>query len=152
MVRRIPAALTLLMIAGLLTLPLIVAACFNRPLPEVLLTVLWLFFGAGCGEEAFFRGYIQSRVNEAFGRPFTLLGVRFGPGLIISSFLFGLVHALNTVNYFVGRYDFAWLWLIAGFFSGLFFGVLREKTGSVLAGAVVHGLEDVLGRLPALLP
>jgi membrane protease YdiL (CAAX protease family) len=151
LLRRVPATLTLLVIAGLLGLPLIVAGYAGRPLPDVVLTVLWLFFGAGFGEEVFFRGYVQSRVSEAFGRPYTLLGVRFGPGLLVSALLFGLIHALNTVDYFDGRYDFAWLWLLVNFCSGLFFGVLREKTGSVLPGAVVHGLDDVLGRVPSLL-
>jgi hypothetical protein len=63
-----------------------------------------------------------------------------------------MIHALNTVDYFAGRYDFAWRWLVVNVFSGLFFGVLREKTGSVLPGAIVHGLEDVLGRVPSLFP
>ncbi len=149
--RRVPPLVTLLALAALLSLPLVVACSFGRPLPAVLLTVLWLFFGAGLGEEVFFRGYVQSRVNTTFGRPYTLLGVRFGFGLFVSSLLFGLIHALNTVDYFGGPCDFGWLALVAAFFSGLFFGVLRERTGSVLAGVVVHGLEDVLGRIPSLL-
>jgi membrane protease YdiL (CAAX protease family) len=152
LVLAVPPAAALAVLLGLLSLPVVVAWYFNRLLPNVMLSVLWLFFGAGIGEEVFFRGYIQSRVNEAFGRPFTLLGVRFGPGLLVSSLLFGLIHALNTVDYFGGRYNFAWLWLLVNFFTGLFFGVLRERTGSVLAGAVVHGLDDVLGRIPSLLP
>ncbi len=152
LVRAIPPAAAFVVLLGLLCVPLIVAWHFNRPLVNVLFTVLWLFLGAGFGEEVFFRGYIQSRVNEAFGRPFTLLGVRFGPGLIVSSLLFGLIHALNPVDYFAGRYDFAWLALVVGLCSGLFFGVLRERTGSVLPGAVVHGLEDVLAEVPRLLP
>jgi hypothetical protein len=39
----------------------------------------------GFGEEIFFRGYIQSRVDQAFGLPFRLLGFEFGPGLLVSS-------------------------------------------------------------------
>lgn len=151
-VRAIPPAFAFLVLLGLLSLPLVVGWHYHRPLSNVLLSVVWLFFGAGLGEEVFFRGYIQSRVNEAFGRPLTLLGVRFGPGLLVSSLLFGLIHALNTVDYFGGRYDFAWLWLVVNFFCGLFFGVLRERTGSVLPGAIVHGLDDVLAQIPSQLP
>jgi membrane protease YdiL (CAAX protease family) len=73
-------------------------------------------------------------------------------GLFVSSLLFGLIHALNTVDYFGGRYDLAWLWLAVNLFSGLFFGVLQERTESVLAGSIVHGLDDVLGGVPSLLP
>ncbi len=128
------------------------ALWFHRPLLHELLTMLWLFFGAGWGEEVFFRGYIQSRVNEAFGRPFAFMGMKWGAGLVVSSLLFGLIHALNTVDYFTGRFDFAWWWLVSNFFAGLFFGCLRERTGSILPGAIVHGLDDVLARIPALLP
>jgi membrane protease YdiL (CAAX protease family) len=117
-----------------------------------LLSVGWLFFGAGFGEEIFFRGFIQSRLNEAFGRPWRILGMRFGIGLVISSLLFGLIHALNTVNYFHGQFNFAWNWAAANFFSGLFFGALRERRQSILPGAIVHGIEDVLSTVPGLLP
>jgi membrane protease YdiL (CAAX protease family) len=157
---RVPAPVSLLILAGLLALPLVLAALSQRPLPlhlsvpGVLLSVLWLFFGAGFGEEVFFRGYVQSRVNQAFGRPFRLrfLGLEFGPGLIVASLLFGFIHALNTVDYFTGRLDFAWLWCVTNFFTGLFLGCLREKTGSILPGAIVHGLGDVLALVPGLLP
>jgi uncharacterized protein len=116
-----------------------------------LLRVLWLFLGAGFGEEVFFRGYIQSRVNQAFGRPWRILGLQFGVGLIVSSLLFGLIHALNTVDYFSRRFEFAWLWWGTNFVSGLFFGCLREKTGSILPGAIIHGIEDVMAETPGLL-
>jgi hypothetical protein len=35
---------------------------------------------AGLGEEVSFRGFVQSRQNESFGRPWRLLGVDLGPG------------------------------------------------------------------------
>ncbi len=81
-----------------------------------------------------------------------LLGVRCGPGLIVASLLFALIHALNTFDYLGGRYDFAWRWMIANFFVGLFLGMMREGAGSVLPGAIVHGLDDVVGRVPGMLP
>ena len=117
-----------------------------------LLTVLWNSFCAGFAEEIFSRGYIQSRVDQNFGRPRRLLGVEFGLGLLVSSTLFGFIHVLNPVDYFSGRLDFAWLWFFPNLASGLFFGVLRAKTGSVWVGGIVHGLTDALGTVPALLP
>jgi membrane protease YdiL (CAAX protease family) len=150
--RRLSPVVSLLILFGLLSIPLVVALHFNRPFLNVLLAVLWLFFGAGFGEEIFFRGYIQSRVNQAFGFPFRFMGVDFGWGLIVSSVLFGFIHVLNTVDYFGGRFDFAWSWWLPNFASGLFFGFLREKTKSVLAGSIIHGLLDVLASVPALLP
>jgi membrane protease YdiL (CAAX protease family) len=136
---------------GLLLLPLVLAILFHRGVANVWPKVLWLFFCAGFGEEIFFRGYIQSRINQSFGRPWRAFGLQFGVGLIVSSLLFGFIHALNTVDYFNGRFEFAWLWCLTNFFSGLFFGCLRERTGSVLPGAIVHGLEDVLAEVPGLL-
>jgi membrane protease YdiL (CAAX protease family) len=127
------------------------AVHFNRPVLRELLGVAWLFVGAGFGEEMFFRGYIQSRVNETFGRPFQLLGLDFGFGLGVSSLLFGFLHALNSVDYFHGHYEFAWWYGVQNCFIGLFYGCVREKTGGVLAGGVTHGLTDVLARVPALI-
>lgn len=149
--RLVPPVVSLVILFVLLCLPLALAFYYSRPIPNVLLTVLWLFFGAGFGEEIFFRGYIQSRVNQAFGRPWRFLGAQFGWGVMVSAAFFGFIHVLNTVDYFGGRDDFAWWWFPPNFAVGLFFGLLREKTGSVLAGAIMHGLSDVLATIPALI-
>jgi membrane protease YdiL (CAAX protease family) len=150
LLRRLPAFASLLLVFVLASLPVVFAIVLHRDVFGVLLSVLWLFFGAGFGEEIFFRGYIQSRVNQAFGRPWHLLGMQFGVGLIVSSVLFGFIHALNTVDYFGGRFAIAWLWMLTNCFSGLFYGCLRERTGSIMPGAVMHGLEDVLAIIPGL--
>jgi membrane protease YdiL (CAAX protease family) len=151
-IRRLQPAASLTILAAILCIPVIVAVRFDRPVLDVLLSVLWLFFGAGFGEEIFFRGYIQSRLNQAFGRPWRFFGVDFGLGLLVSAALFGLIHVFNTVDYFGGRWDFAWLWWFPNFAAGLFFGSLRERTKSIMAGGIVHGISDVLARVPALLP
>jgi membrane protease YdiL (CAAX protease family) len=145
---RIPSGWFLALLATLLLLPLMVAYRYQHPLRHALLTVAWLVIGAGCGEEVFFRGYIQPRINEAFGRPFRLFGIQFGLGLLISSLLFGFLHALNTVDYFHGRFTFAWGFGIATVFAGLLYGCLRESTGSLLASMVTHAVLDVLVQVP----
>jgi uncharacterized protein len=144
--RGIPAVLSIASIGLLAAVPSVLAASMQRSLPWP--TVLWLFFGAGFGEEIFYRGYIQSRVDQAWGRPCRLLGFEFGIGLLVSSLLFGLVHALNTVDYFGGRFDFNWRMGVQSIFDGAFYGLLRARSGSVLPGAIVHGLSDVLARIP----
>jgi membrane protease YdiL (CAAX protease family) len=135
------------LLAGLLCVPIVLD---RRPL-LVLAGVGWLFIGAGFGEEIFFRGYIQSRINQAFGRPIRVLGVDCGFGLIVSALLFGAIHVLNTVDYFTGHFEFAWWLGVMNIFAGLFFGMLREKTGSIMAGGVAHGLMDVLVQVPRIL-
>ncbi len=103
------------------------------------------------GEELYYRGYIQSRVNQEFGRPYRLLGVEFGPGLLVAAFIFGLSHVLNNFNPFVGQYTLNWWWGLWTFFGGLLFGLIREKTGSLLAAGIAHGLPDAVGESFALL-
>jgi membrane protease YdiL (CAAX protease family) len=148
---RVRSVWLVLLLIGLLCVPLVVALYYHRPFVHTLLTVSWLVFGAGCGEEIFYRGYIQSRINEAFGRPFRFMGVQFGVGLLVSSLLFGFLHALNSVDYFQGRFTFAWGYGVATIFVGLLYGCLRENTGSIIAGTITHAVVDVLVQVPVLI-
>src|SRR5262249_1383531 len=91
-----PPPISLAVLLALLAVPPLLAAHLHRP--AVWLAVLWNFLGAGFGEEVFFRGYIQSRVDAGFRRPWWVLGCTVGPGLVVSAALFGLIHTLNTVD------------------------------------------------------
>jgi uncharacterized protein len=146
-VYRCPTAVSLLLLLGLILLPLVKTSNFNDVILLSTGSGLAWFICSGFGEEIFFRGYMQSRLNRAFGRPFRFLGVQFGCGVIISSLLFGIIHALNSFDYFEGRYEFSWQQGVATFFAGLFFGLLREKTGSIVAGGVAHGLTDTTAHV-----
>ncbi len=97
-------------------------------------------FATGFGEEILFRGYVQSRLNRAFGRPWRLFGVPVGWGWLIASAVFGLAHWLPNTG------GTAWwaLWTMA---SGLLFGWLREKTGGIVASGIAHGLPLAIGTL-----
>jgi membrane protease YdiL (CAAX protease family) len=149
--RRLAIASGVLLLLLLIGLPVAAALHGRHPIVPVVLSVMWLFIGAGFGEETFFRGYVQTRVDEAFGRPWTVLGTRIGVGLLVSAALFGFIHALNTVDYFAGRFTFSWGWGLANFVTGLFFGCMRARTGSVLPCAIAHGLGDVLQSVPMYL-
>jgi membrane protease YdiL (CAAX protease family) len=102
--------------------------------------LVYTFIFVALGEEILFRGYIQSRVNEAFGRPYIFFGVNWGWGLIIGSLLFGIWHILNPFNPFTGQFDLMWQWGLWTFFLGLILGFIREKTGSVVGPAILHGV------------
>ncbi len=145
----IPSGFTVALILAILAAPLLAAFLKERELGPVTLEILWRVVAAGIGEELFFRGYIQSRLNSAYGRPWQLLGVQFGWGLVISTLLFAFIHGLNTVNYFSGSYDFAWGHALATL--AIHYGFLREMTGSVLPGIVFHALLDVAVLLPRML-
>jgi membrane protease YdiL (CAAX protease family) len=64
LVRRVPPVAGFLVLVGFVSLPVVLAILFHRGVLNMLLRVLWLLFGAGFGEEIFFRGYIQSRLNQ----------------------------------------------------------------------------------------
>lgn len=135
-----------LIIMGLLLLfPLLVGLAMKRLTLIVVSTILWQFF-SGFGEEFVFRGYFQSRLNQAFGRPMHMFGIQFGAGLIVSSLLFGFFHAFNTYDPAVGLASLSWGWALFTAFGGLFFGILREKTGTLVAPGIAHGLPDAVGE------
>ena len=97
-----------------------------------LLVPYHLFFVA-LPEEFFYRGYMQTRLNEVFQRRFLLFGAPFGWSLPIACLYFAFGHSLV---------QFQW-WHFAIFFPGLAFGWLRERTGGPLAGALFHAWCNV---------
>ena len=107
----------------------------------VLLFIEFLF--VGFVEELIFRGYIQSVLNEAFGRPYRFFGISWGAGLIIASLLFGFMHMLFAhFNPFLGWYGLDWQVGVVIFFGGLIFGFIREKTGNIVAPSILHSFID----------
>lgn len=130
---------------GALSIPILPRAGFNLEAVagELVLGVVYSLVFVALSEEVLFRGYIQSRLNEAFGRPHRFFGVNWGWGVIIASLLFGLWHVLNPFNPFVGKFALAWQWGLWTFFAGLILGYVRERTSSVLASAILHGVINL---------
>ena len=135
----------LVITALILLFPILVGLAMHRLTLIVVSTVVWQFF-SGFGEEFVFRGYVQSRLNQAFGRPMRMFGVQFGWGFIVTSLLFGFFHAFNTYDPAIGLASLSWGWALFTTFGGLFFGILREKTGTLLAPGIAHGLPDAVGE------
>lgn len=101
---------------------------------EKLSQIVVMLVFVGFAEEFMFRGYIQGRLNQAFGKPFRMMSFSFGWGLIIAALLFGSMHVLSPGN----PLHLAWgLWTSI---VGICFGIIREKGGSFLASALVHGV------------
>lgn len=108
-------------------------------------------FFVGFGEEIIYRGYMQSRLNEAFGKPYLFYGVAYGWGAILTSFLFGLTH-IGIISWFIGiSNEVTWAWGFWTFFSGLVFSFVREKSGGILAPALLHGLPQAIATVAILL-
>jgi membrane protease YdiL (CAAX protease family) len=106
--------------------------------------LLFYVFFLGLGEELLFRGYIQSRLNEAFGRPYQFFGVNWGWGIIITSVLFGFFHVLYIYSLIMGNWHLTPWWGLWTFFAGLVLGFVREKTGSIVAPTILHGLPQAI--------
>lgn len=113
-----------------------------EPATAAITFICYAFF-VGFGEEIMYRGFVQSRLNQAFGRPFVFLGVPWGWGLVLTSLLFGFTHVLN-VDAATGQIGWFWGWGLWTIFGGLTFGYVRERTGNVLAPALLHGLPQAL--------
>lgn len=140
--RRTPVWLGCAIILFILVAPTITAYFRGLSPLRFSLGTIWLFLAAGFGEEIFYRGYAQSRIALACQRRWV--------GLVAAAALFGFLHALNTVDYFSGRFQFAWPYALQSFWFGILSGVLRDKTGSVVAPAVAHGLTDVFSLFGAM--
>jgi len=126
--------------------PLAVSALEGSLSLRFVSTLVWELVFGGAAEEILYRGYVQGRVNEEFGRPWRLMGVCFGPSLLVSSALFGVAGALGTATWM----SLGWLSLAVGVHGaalGLFYGFMREATGDVGASSVANGLNEAVGRL-----
>jgi membrane protease YdiL (CAAX protease family) len=125
--------------------PFVLAFTYGTLSFKLFTSFMWQVLAGGFAEEFMFRGYIQSTVNREYGRHWTLSGVKFGPGILVSSALFGLSRAMTalrpwsgvyTMNVGVGLYAFA---------LGLFYGVIREATGDIIGPGTANALIDGVG-------
>lgn len=107
---------------------------------EVADEVLGQLFVIALPEEAFYRGYLQSRLDDAWAPRWDLLGARLGPGWLVATALFALGHVVTVHS--AAR--------LAVFFPALVFGWLRARTGGIGASVGFHALCNVysmaLGR------
>ena len=88
-------------------------------------------------EEAFYRGYLQSRLDEALPWRVRFLGAAVGPALLVTSVVFALGHFATIRE--PAR--------LAVFFPSLAFGWLRARTGGIGAGVAFHAACNVFSEL-----
>jgi len=87
-------------------------------------------------EEAFYRGYLQTRLDDAWRPRWRVLGARVGPGLLVASAIFALGHVATVP--LPTR--------LAVFFPSLLFGWLRARTGGIGASVCFHALCNVYSQ------
>jgi uncharacterized protein len=78
-------------------------------------------------EEFFYRGYLQTRLRDAWPRGRLFLGARLGPAFWLTALLFALGHLAIFQT-----------WRLFVFFPALLFGWMRERTGTVLGATLFH--------------
>jgi len=91
-------------------------------IPDWAIAVL-LFFPVGFGEEIFWRGYLQRKFSEKFGKNIAL---------IITVFFYTAVH-ISTFNP---------LLMLSAFLVGLYWGLIFNWRGNVIAVLVSHMMWD----------
>lgn len=103
--------------------------------------LVWLLLGqlvvVAVPEEAFFRGYVLSRLRTVLPARRPILGVPFGVAHVLSALLFALVHLVAIPQ--PGR--------LLVFFPGLLFAWLAERSRGTIAPAVHHALCNVALRV-----
>lgn len=84
-------------------------------------------------EEFFYRGYLQTRLRDAWPQGRVLWGARLGPAFWLTAVLFALGHLAIFQA-----------WRLAVFFPALLFGWMRERSGSVVGAALLHAAANLL--------
>ncbi|MBN1209464.1 MAG: CPBP family intramembrane metalloprotease [Myxococcaceae bacterium] len=86
-------------------------------------------------EEFFYRGYMQTRLRDAWPRGRKVLGARLGPAFWLTAVLFALGHLAIFQA-----------WRLSVFFPALLFGWMRERSGTVLGAALFHAACNLYVR------
>lgn len=98
----------------------------------------------GLDEELFYRGVLLLMLNEAFGRPLSVLGAPMGWGALVSSVAFGLTHALGYAD---GAFSLDALAMVLTGGPALLLVWLREKTGSLVLPILLHNFANSIFHL-----
>ncbi|NVJ23137.1 MULTISPECIES: myxosortase MrtX [Myxococcus] len=87
-------------------------------------------------EEFFYRGYLQTRLRDAWPQGRRFLGARLGPAFWVTAVLFALGHLAIFQA-----------WRLSVFFPALLFGWMRERTGTVVGAALFHAACNLFIRV-----
>jgi membrane protease YdiL (CAAX protease family) len=91
-------------------------------------------------EEVFFRGYLQSRLDEALPARARILGADMGWAVPVASLLFVASHFAVAPR----------AWTVAILIPSLVFGWMRARTGSLAAPILYHAACNAVVTLPLI--
>jgi uncharacterized protein len=107
---------------------------FTWPPPPALEAVLAQVLGIAMPEEMFYRGYVQTALDDASPRRVRVLGAEVGLGLVLGSAIFALGHVATTGH----------LARLSVFFPSLVFGWLRARTHGIGAAVSFHAACNII--------
>ena len=100
---------------------------------DLLLQVLYQLICVGYAEEFFYRGYMQTRMDQVLdGRRFRLFGAEFGWALPVTAVLFTAGHSIVTLQW----------WQPFILFPALVFGWMRARSGNILGATLFHAWSN----------
>lgn len=114
---------------------------------DIVWNVVYLMIFVGLIEEAYFRGYVQSRLNEVFEKRwrklvFKVWEVNYGISLLLTSIIFALMHIIHYWNPLTSRWEPVWwmpIHILGCFLYGCLAGALREASSNIYIPASLHG-------------
>ena len=136
----------LLVIGVVLLAPLVVRLIYDDFSIGLMKEFIWNILVGGFAEEFFYRGYIQSSINREFKPSWKLGKISFGPGLLVSSILYGLSRGLRTIKPWRGAYPVSWSWTLFAFTVGFFYCLIRESSGDIIGSGTANSLIDAIGE------
>jgi len=142
-----PASNRRLVLIGLVMLiPFAFMALTGEIMVGMMKVYAWNILIGGFAEEFFYRGYLQSSINLEYGTNWKLGKVKFGPGLLVSSILYGLSRGLRTIKPWSGVYSVSWSWTLYALALGIFYGLIRESSGDIIGSGTANGMIDGIGE------
>jgi len=98
---------------------------------EYFVAFITLVLMAPLAEELLFRGYFMGRLNERVGKWLAV---------ILTALVFGSLHLFGVTN--DGHIVFQWATALDTFALGLMAGSLRQISGSIWAGMLLHSIKN----------
>jgi membrane protease YdiL (CAAX protease family) len=111
-------------------------------------TLLFELTIPGISEELVFRGIFQSLLNQVFPRRWHFAGAAFGWGAVLTAVLFSVAHGFLFDPRL--HFQFSFFSIVMTFIPAALLGWLRERTGTIWPGIIVHNLVDGLPLLATL--
>ncbi|MEM1895406.1 MAG: CPBP family intramembrane glutamic endopeptidase [Acidilobaceae archaeon] len=113
---------------------------------SIIIIIVYYMVFVGFIEEAYFRGYVQSRLNEVFEKRWRRLIFRawkvdYGMSLPLTSVIFALIHIVNYWNPITSRWEPTWwmpIHILGAFAFGYLAGAIREAS-DIYTSASLHG-------------